>query len=164
MRINFADVEQPKTPEPVPAGKYDVVCTGAEAGEVKNGPNKGKPMYKFEFTIQAPGEEGIDDRKVWDNMSLIPPHTDSNGKERKGTYWRLQQLLQAVGLPADDDLDLDDLDGDDTTLEDYMMGQSLRLDVSQIAARTDPESGKEYAAQNRVKAFLPGDDDANVLP
>lgn len=161
MRINFAEVEAPEAPKPLPAGWYNVICTGVEEDVVGNGPNKGAPLYKWEFTVQDGEHENF---KVWDNMSLIAPSTDSSGKEKKGTYWRAQQLLNATGIAADDDLDLDDLDGEGTTFAEHVEGYDLQVKVDIRPARTNPETGQEYKPSNQVKQFKAASSDGSDLP
>lgn len=149
VRIDFSTVEEPKGYEPIPKGKYNVRVTACEADVVSSGPNEGCPLYKIEMTV-LDGE--YEDRRVFDNMSLIPPKTE-NGREKKGTYWRAQQALKATGIDASAALDLDDLDDDGLTFEDHLMGQELVIAVDVEDERTDPNSGKTYKAKNKVRRF-----------
>lgn len=154
MRINFSEVEAPEEIKPMPRGKYNFAITGVEEDEVKNGANAGCPLYKIELTVT---EGEYENRKVWDNMSLIPPYQGQDGKPKKGTYWRVQQLLNATGIDASEgDLDLEDLDGEGTTLVEHLDGQNVTVELNYVGENTDPKTGNTYKAKNTVKRYIAG--------
>lgn len=146
MRLDFSNVKD-TTAGPVPAGRYTVVCTNGEEDVVKEGSrNEGAPLFKWEFTI-SDEDNDYNNRKVWDNMVVVPPDADGKG----GTYWRVKQLLRACGLDVDGELEFD---------TDDVEGCELEIDVEERPARTDEDTGKEYKASNRVKRFYPKKSDA----
>lgn len=141
MKLDFTDVEESSPLEPLPDGRYQVVVTGGEEDRVKDSSfNAGAPLFKWELTVNDGKYSG---QKVWDNM-VVAQADEAAGK--KGTMWRVKQLLKAAGFDTEGEIEFD---------VDDVIGCELEIQVAIRPERTDPETNKTFRASNRVTRFYP---------
>ena len=140
VKLNFTDVQESSPLEPLPDGRYTVVVTGGEEDRVREESfNAGAPLFKWEFTVNDGKYNG---QKVWDNMVVAEPDEASG---RKGTLWRVKQLLTACGMDTEGEIEFD---------VDDVIGSELEIQVAVRPERTDEETGKTFRASNRVTRFI----------
>jgi len=155
-RYNFAEVEDQKEFEVLPAGKYHLRIsdlTEREAGE--NAKNPGARILRWEFEVAEDGE--YESRKVWDNQALTA-----------GSLWKPKALLSAIGVDTDsidyDDEDKEFYQGDNVIDMTEFVGEDVVGSIGIRPANKDKNTGKDYPKQNRVNSFYAYEaDDAELL-
>jgi hypothetical protein len=156
-RINFADVEDQKEFSLLPAGRYPVEITGLQERQASDqAQNPGARILRWEFTVAQPHEYA--DRKVWDNHVCV-----------KDAMWKVKAFLAALDVDTSKlSYDLEnsefELDGEILDMDDFV-GRLIDVKVGVRHGRKDPNTQKEYSAQNRVNNFYPHEDsDDDLLP
>lgn len=114
--------------EPLPEGTYTVRLTDVEARQSA----KGNPNWSWTYEVVDGEFKG---RRLWDNTSLV-----------EAAHWRLKQVFDAYGVPADTDTD-------------ELVGQRVRLVVSQRVIPVGQRAGEVGNQVDRVLPLKGGDAD-----
>lgn len=143
-RLNFADVEEQKEFGLLPAGRFHVQITGLQERQASDqAKNPGARILRWEFTVQS-GEYA--NRKVWDNHVCVAD-----------AMWKVKAFLSALDVNTSNvSYDFEENEfylGDDLLDMDDFVGREIDVKVGVRHGRTDSQTGKEYAAQNRVNSF-----------
>lgn len=155
-RLNFADVEEQKEFSLLPTGRYPAEITGLQERQASDqAQNPGARIMRWEFTVTGDDYPG---RKVWDNHVCV-----------KDAMWKVKAFLQALGADTDNmsyDFEQNEFYlGDDLLDMDDYVGRSIDIRVGVRHGRKDPNTGKNYAEQNRVNAFYEHETtDSDLLP
>ena len=145
FKIDFTEEDKATTGargfEPMPSGFYEADITDIEIVEVASGDNKGKPMFKVEYTLS---DGNFANRKLWSNVMLF----NVLDKDGKPNNWFLAQFLKATGnsvaLDAGTIPAIEDLQGKHVTL-------SVRKSVNKY--KTQRSADGETVFQNTVNGF-----------
>lgn len=142
IRVNFSETGDVTPREPVPSGKYRATVTD---GELRDSNSSDYQYINWEFTIKEPAYDG---RKVW-SMTTLAPHA----------LFSLKQLLEAVGMDANGELDFDI---DDVIGKDLV----LRIVKEGPGSYTDRRTGekKEHDERNQVKSYIKDGATTNTGP
>ena len=100
--LNLSGVKS--TMEPLPVGTYDMVFVGHTIGEVKSGDNKGAPMLGLQAKPNKEFYPKYGNRSVFTNIPIIAPDESTDSK---GTYWKVRQFGEALGLSDEEFANLD---------------------------------------------------------
>lgn len=149
FKVDFTqdDVQQTgaRSFEPLSTGIYEADITDIELVEVKNGPNKGKPMFKVETTLS---DEEYKNRKIWFNVMLFNLPSGN---------WFLAQFLKATGnshaLETGEIPSAEDFDGKHVSL-------SVKRVKDDYKNKKVPKSDGSTWFKNSVNGFKLEDDDA----
>lgn len=120
--IEFDDVEPIEEFELLPEGSYDAEIIEAAFGKSSN---KKSPQIELAFEIQ---QEGFEDRRAWDNLSLVPTARGFLMTHLMNMGVRTREQLAKEGLDLNQSL-LNDLVGTRTTIH-------IRHSKSQDGQRT----------------------------
>lgn len=127
-------VEAPDSPrfDPVPAGRYKMVCVGAEFATSKSGLGK---LVKAAFEIT--GSPAYRGRQIFANFNLqnANPVAERIGKSQ------FKEFLMATGMPIKIDLELGSIP--------YLEGKQVEAELTVKPAQGD------YGPKNEVKKFHP---------
>ncbi len=138
--------------DPLPGGFYECDITDIEVVEVKNGDNKGKPMFKVELTIS---EGNFAKRKLWSNVMLYNVYN----KEGEIDNWFLTQFLKATGngdaVISGDVPGVESFDGKHVTA-------SVRRVKDEHKNRIDSANGPHF--KNTVNGFKFDDAEGGTAP
>lgn len=124
--------------EPIPAGKYLVICSNADLVPVKNGVNAGSPMMNLEFTVEDDlrGLETYIGRKIFTNIMLF-------GEKNYSASWIMKAMelpvtSGKVGFPG----------------PSRMMGTRFAVRVTYIGEQKDKhDPSKVYAPKNGIGGY-----------
>lgn len=109
--------------EPVPTGDYAASIYEIGAGEVKNGPNAGKPRLKFQFRIvdgeTAPDGSKQGNRRLFADINAFEGKNSKTGEPTPA--YDLIAIGKAIGLSPEE---IQNFDSDD------WLGQELRVTVT----------------------------------
>ncbi len=149
-RISFVDLPEQKEFGILPNGVYTARIANLQDREA--GPqakNPGARMLRWEFEVI--NNEDYDSRRIWDNQVCTPQ-----------TMWKIKALLNAVNVDTsslsfdedDNQFYYEDDKGDEHVLDmDELLGSVVDIKVGKRPARTDPETNREYAEQNKITQF-----------
>lgn len=138
FKLNFTEQEaasEARERSDLPSGSYLVDITDAELNEVQAGPNKGKPMVNFEFTVVEDSFAGqFTGRKAWSLVMLF-----------EGALYSAAQLMKAVDLvPGHDDFpDIEEWLGKRIV----MVGQQEDAKAKDPSGATDAKGKPKYVTK-----------------
>lgn len=89
MKINFNDIPETNSFDPIPEGDYEVLVTGAQFKQSKTN----KTMLVITYSVQ---DEDYGNRKLWQNMVIAP-----------NSLWKIKETLVGLGFEPEGDFDLD---------------------------------------------------------
>lgn len=127
----------------LPAGKYETTFFKSEVGTIESGDHQGKKKLNLQFKLNPDAHPDYKGRIIFDGIPIIPDSKLPDGETKKGTLWRLDQLLTALGIPPQNRQKVNL-----SQVSDFL-GMPVRLELTQYEY---PEgSGTK---RNRVKKFL----------
>lgn len=135
--------------ELVPEGIYDAVINDVEEVQVKQGVNKGEPMYKVECKITGPTQVG---RKATKWVCLFP------GKEGKAliSYY---QLASALGENISFDENGDDEQEVEIMDAKELLNEPVRISITHEPGK-EPADGSAAEMTYKLARFKAPNDDA----
>ena len=147
FKIDFTDADKSTTGarsfEPMPTGFYEADITDIEIVEVASGDNKGKPMFKVEYTLS---DGDFANRKLWSNVMLFTVYD----KEGQPNNWFLAQFLKATG-------NADALTTGNVPEAEAYLGKKVIANVKRVRDKYNEQDQPEGTIlyKNEVKGFMP---------
>jgi len=116
---------------PIPEGKYRVRLLEVESGKTA----KGAPKWVWKFETTDPAENA--GRWLWEHTAI-----------QESTMWKVRQVFDAFGVPADTDTD-------------DLIGRTIDAMVGVEIAQAGKLKGKEV---NTIREFLPASEVKAAAP